>query len=399
VLKKKNFNEETEIPIFDEAIIYLRDGHWQFRMYLPTERKYVVRSLKTKNRAIAIAKGKDLFHDIHAEVRNGKKLFSMTAKEAVTAYLKFRQIDVDHNTIVVGRLTTITAHLNHFLDFIKRDTRLRDLEADSAIEYAGFRLGENASISTIANEQSTINALRKWLHLQGHMSFQSFIFRPLKMVDSRADDVRRQTFTDDELDTVLSAAEDYVDAAQERNEDYLHRQLTSYWININAHAGLRNGEARQMRWSDIEDVKDPKHYKEELLFIINIRPETSKVRSTRRVICQGGGFLAGLKTLLKPKGKDALVFSIDGVTEFAEKHLLKHFYAILEIAGIDYRGRNIVPYSLRHYMITNRLRAGLQYRQVAKMVGNSASEIEKTYHHLFDDERIESALAERKPIL
>lgn len=133
-----------------------------------------------------------------------------------------------------------------------------------------------------------------------------------------------------------------------------------------------------------------------MLIVLNIRPETSKVRTTRRVFCQGGGYFDGLKELLKPKRTDGLVFSVDGETEFAEKYLLKHFYAILDIAGIDYPGRNIVPYSLRHYMITNRLRAGLMYRQVAKMVGNSAAEIEKTYHHMFDDERIESALATRQ---
>lgn len=396
MLKKKDFDAQTEVTIFDEALVYLRDGHWQFRIYLPSEKKYVVRSLKTTNRSTAIDRGKDLYHDIRAEVRNGKKLFSMTTKEAVDAYLKYREIDVDRKTIVVGRLTTITAHLNHFLDFIKRDTRLRDLEADSVQEYAGFRLGENASISTIANEQSTINALCKWLHVHGHMQVQSFIFRPLKMVDSRADNIRRQTFTEKDFDEVLSAAEEYVDATNENDQDYLHRWIAFYWININAHAGLRNGEARQLRWSDVENVEDARNYKEELLVVLNIRSETSKVRSTRRVFCQGGGYFEGLKELLKPKTKDALVFSVDGETEFAEKYLLKHFYAILDLAGIDYRTRNIVPYSLRHYMITNRLRAGLQYRQVAKMVGNSAREVENTYHHLFDDDRIEAALATKK---
>jgi integrase len=394
VIKKKQFDDQTEIQIFDEALVYLRDDHWQFRMYLPSEKKYVVRSLKTKNRAIAIEKGKDLFHDIRAEVRNGKKLFSKTTKEAVADYIKYRQTDVDRNTIVPGRLSTIAAHLNHFLDYIKRDTRLRDLEADSVEDYAGFRLGENASMSTIANEQSTINALCKWLHSQGYMSFPAFMFRRLKMVDGRADDIRRQTFTQEEFEAVLEAAEDYVDDGSERR---LHRWLTSYWININAHAGLRNGEARQLRWSDVEYVEKGSDYREELLIVLNIRPETSKVRTTRRVFCMGGEFFKSLKELTKPKHESALVFSVDGETEFAEKYLLKHFYAILTLAGIDYKSRNIVPYSLRHYMITDRLRAGLQYRQVAKMVGNSASEVEKTYHHMFDDERIESALATKKP--
>jgi len=395
VLKKKDFSE-SEVTIFDEALLYLRDDMWQFRMYLTTEKKYIVRSLKTRNRALAIDKGKKLFFQINADVLNGKKMFSKTTKEAVAGYLKYREVDVDNGTIVRGRLTTITAHLNHFLDFIKRDTRLQELEPDSIEEYAAFRLGENASVSTIANEQSTINAMCSWLYDEGDMKFQSFRFRRLKQNDSKADDVRRQTFTEEEMERVLDAAEHYVDAVKEGDEEHLHRWLTFYWININANAGMRNGEARQLRWSDIEYIEKPRDYKEALLVTINIRAETSKVRSARRFMFSGS-FFHGLKKLLKPKREAALVFSVDGDTEFGEKYLLKHFYAVLDLAGIDCRSRNIVPYSLRHYMITNRLRNGLEYRKVAKMVGNSAAEVEKTYHHLFDDERIESALAERAP--
>jgi len=85
----------------------------------------------------------------------------------------------------------------------------------------------------------------------------------------------------------------------------------------------------------------------------------SQALAVIQVVCQGGGFFDDLRDLLKPKHESALVFSVDGETEFAEKYLLKHFYAILERAGIGYKSRNIVPYSLRHYMITERLRAGL----------------------------------------
>ena len=59
-LKKQHFDPEAEIPIFNNALVYVRDGHWQFRMYVAAEKKYVVRSLKTRNRATAIHKGEDI---------------------------------------------------------------------------------------------------------------------------------------------------------------------------------------------------------------------------------------------------------------------------------------------------------------------------------------------------
>jgi hypothetical protein len=33
-LKKQHFDPESEIPIFNDALAYVRDGHWQFRMAL-----------------------------------------------------------------------------------------------------------------------------------------------------------------------------------------------------------------------------------------------------------------------------------------------------------------------------------------------------------------------------
>ena len=158
-LKKQHFDPEAEIPIFNNALVYLRDGHWQFRMYVTAEKKYVVRSLKTRNRATAIHKGEDMYHEILMEVKSGKKLFSMTTKEAVAEYLKYREKDIATKGIVIGRFVTINAHLNHFLDFIGKDTLLKELVVDGMEDYYGFRLEEKASQSTIFNEQSTINAM------------------------------------------------------------------------------------------------------------------------------------------------------------------------------------------------------------------------------------------------
>ena len=68
---------------------------------------------------------------------------------------------------------------------------------------------------------------------------------------------------------------------------------------------------------------------------------------------------------------------------------------MLEAAEIrDVVGRGIVLYSLRHFMITQRILAGLSFRQVADMCGTSIAMIEKTYWHLNDEIRLTSALAD-----
>ena len=52
--------------------------------------------------------------------------------------------------------------------------------------------------------------------------------------------------------------------------------------------------------------------------------------------------------------------------------------------GIDYRARNLTWYSLRHFGITCRLRAGASVFDVSKLAGTSVSFIDTHYGH-FDD--------------
>ena len=131
-LKKQHF-AEGEIAIFDEACIYKRGEYWQFRMWLPKENKYARKSLRTRSEATAIEKGKAAYLEIYANLQQGKSYFSITTKEGVEKYLSFRMRDVELGHIVKGRHTTITTHLQHFLSFIGKDTKLKELERTIAV--------------------------------------------------------------------------------------------------------------------------------------------------------------------------------------------------------------------------------------------------------------------------
>jgi len=165
-LKKQHF-AEGEIPIFDEACIYKRGEYWQFRMWLPKENKYARKSLRTRSEATAIEKGKAAYLEIYANLQQGKTYFSITTKEGVEKYLNFCMRDVELGHIVKGRHTTIATHLQHFLSFIGKDTKLKELERTDCENYFYHRhKTTNTKVKqvTVQNEQSTINALMKWLH-------------------------------------------------------------------------------------------------------------------------------------------------------------------------------------------------------------------------------------------
>ena len=97
-------------------------------MWLNNERKYARKSLRTRSKTTAIEKGKEAYLEIFANRKMGKTYFSLTTKEGVNHYLEHRKKDVESGLIVKGRYTTIKTHLQHFLDFIGKDTKLKELE-------------------------------------------------------------------------------------------------------------------------------------------------------------------------------------------------------------------------------------------------------------------------------
>lgn len=130
---------------------------------------------------------------------------------------------------------------------------------------------------------------------------------------------------------------------------------------------------------------------------IHVREETSKVQKDRSFYCRGGEYFERLGEIAKRTDEEALVFSIDGETMLSKRTTLYHFHKLVELAGIrDAKERGLVPYSVRHFMITQCVVSGLSFVQIADMCGTSVGQIERTYYHLNDEIRLTNALADYK---
>lgn len=399
-IKKQTFNKD-EISIFDEAVIYKRGAYWQFSMWLNGEGKYARKSLRTRSKTTAIEKGKAAYLEIYANVQQGKSYFSITTKEGVAKYVEFRQKDVELGHIVKGRLATIRTHLQHWLGFIGKDTKLKELERTDCEDYFYHRSkNSNGKVKqvTVQNEQSTINACLKWLHKNGETNADGFDFKKLPKLDSGNEAIRRATFTSEEYMRVVRSAKAYSIADKKLDDtERLTRTIVRFYILIAANSGLRVGEQRQLRWNDVKIERVKSKGKEKILARIKVRAETSKVRKSREFLCRNGQYFERLKEAIKPTDENALLFSVDGTETISKRAVLYHFHKIVKFAEIDdSENRDLVPYSLRHFMITQRIMSGLNYKQIADMCGTSVAQIEKTYYHLNDEIRLTNALADYK---
>lgn len=405
VLKKQTFSDD-EISVFDDAVIYKRGEYWHFRMWLAGEGKYARKSLKTRSRSTAIDRGREYYLELLANQKMGKKYFSLTTKEGVSKYLASRQRDVEAGGIGAGRLGTIKTHLEHWLEFIGRDTKLKELERTDCEDYFHSRLKKSTkkklpiSPTTVLNEQSTINAMLAWLFRNNETNIDHFEFRKLPKRDPKDDAVRRATFSPSEIEDIGVAIREYWDRDESKldEQEWQARTLACYYFLIASVTGLRTGEQRQLKWSDLEwkgGYKD----KDVPLVQIRIRSETSKVRQSRTFMVRDNDYFRKLRQFVSPivqrqNMKDCFVFSLDGDTPISERTILYHFGKLLSLAGVDTENRDIVPYSFRHYFITQKLVNGLSHRQVSDMCGTSISQIEKTYYHIDSDMMVTAALAD-----
>lgn len=146
----------------------------------------------------------------------------------------------------------------------------------------------------------------------------------------------------------------------------------------------------QLKWSDIEDnLGYRKEGRRNELIKIKVRGETSTVRQTRRFIVKDSAkYFEGLMKLqikffelgkvlesmrLSTLG-DRIVFSTNGETPITPRFIGYHFDKIIEMAKINSKERDLVPYSFRHYFITKRVNTNVPIASIAEMCGTSISQ-------------------------
>jgi integrase len=412
VLKKSEFGDD-EIVIYDDALIYKRGDYWHMRMWLTKEHKYARFSLKTRNRSTAIDKAKQRYHELMVQQGQGKSYFSKTTKQGVDEYLAQRQKDVDAGIIVKGRHSTIKTHLGHWLDFIERDKKLKELERTECENYFHERTKTKRKIAisqtTVLNEQSTINAMMSWLFKKNETYIEAFDFKKLPRIDRGDDANRRGSFTDEEIRDIQRALEaGLIEARKNIDDDEgLTKYIVGHYLLLSIETGLRKGEQLQLRWRDIAWLDRNIGGVDRSLVKVTVRGETSKVRKTRVFVVEDREYFDGLFKLLQPryvkankvecasqKFPETLIFSADGKSPITDRSIYYYFQKVLEDVKIrNFENRDLVPYSFRHNFITRKVNSGLMPHQVSEMCGTSTSEIDRTYYHTSEEKMISNALA------
>ena len=365
---------------------------YQFRCWIPDEKKYVRQSLKTRDLETAKDRAKKRYFELMGNVQNGEKIFGITVDEIIVEYLKRREEDLLHGIVSKGRFTAITNYLKQFSNYVGGKTKLAEIgkkERHILEEYVQFlRNSGKFKTTTIIQCQQAVNMLIGFAYKLGKFHLPKLETQQIRIRGDERQDIRRKTFELKEYDSLVYILRSFSSKKHAPKDEIEKRLLFRDFVLIAANTCCRVGELWQLRWSDVlkyEEIKDGKNGAKTLVKI-QIRAETSKVQKSRDIICRGGEYFQRIYSRSRFTEPDDLVFAFESADKIlAKKEFYQMFSACMKTLEVDMKSRKISLYSLRHFGISCRLRAQVSVFDVAKFAGTSVSMIEK-YYGVFDDE-------------
>jgi integrase len=368
---------------------------WQFRMWISEEGKYIRKSLRTRDYESAVERAEKIVFETMSDIKTGRRIFGLTIDELCDEYIKWRREDVSVGNITSGRLITIQSQLKHLVKYKSGDLKISELDRNSLYDYANWRkkTKEGTRDVTIRNEQATFNHMMNMAWRNGLSHFDKFNFRVMR-INQDVEVQRRGIFDLDEYDRLVRFMRKYV-SRENCVDDYIRdeRLMVRDCVLIASNTMLRVGELWNLKWGDIKRIEQvvDSNARTMKLVHIRVRAETSKVRKSRQVVSRGGEYFSRLKERSRYTDDDDWVFaSVNGQSKISKQKWYNHWKELMIGTGIDYRKRNITWYSLRHFGITCRLRAGVSHFDISKLAGTSVANIEKHYGHI-DTQMLRSA--------
>ena len=374
---------------------------YQFRMYIKDERRYVVKSLQTRDKEIAIERSKRLYIEYKSKELSGEKLFSLTSENLVSSYLNHQEDRYKSGQISLGRFSGIKTQLKHYLSFIGKTTRISNFQGKEFRKYRQYRMekGGAKTLTTVLNELLTFKHMYEWGKSEGYIG-QKYLF-DYGEIRIGKDECKRDGFEIEEYKQLINTSKNFHQKVNKTLTNYdevvYYRKLLHDFLLLMGRTGFRTSECMKLRWSDCRWNND-----KDGSVTMTVRKENTKVRKQRVITCVVGNILDRIKTYSKSLKHEDFVFSHYSKSNLTIRDKIYDYYKELK-QEVKLKHENFDEeldiYGIRHYFITLHLRvAKTDMYSIARFCGTSIREIEKTYSHIKDDEVSRSVMKSSRTI-
>jgi integrase len=428
-------NLKPGLIIFRRSDVQHRN--WYGRVKVPKSRQYKTVSLKTPDINIA----KEMAYDLDAEIRILVKrqipVFDKSFADVALEYSSVQERKAKIKQITLNRWKTIDGHIRLHLIPYMGNMQITSVTEDKWTEYPFWRKENNApeelkksklkgiklrpkkqakdeepeehkpcKDGTIVAEMMTYRAIMRYAARKQYIR-ESMVPKG----DLPEDSARREAFTAPEYRALHTKAREWIKESNNPVTEW-YRKMTYNFMLIMANTGMRNSEARNLRWRDIDmrktkdgrsfvvmNVRGKKKYRE-LIAASNVATYLERIREL---------FIESqLRRNPKLKEEERGPKPDDAIFTTAEGKASTTLYDapvadLLEFSGllISSNGSRRSTYCFRHTYATFRLSEGVDVYFLAKQMGTSVQMIEDYYGHVTpakNAERILQGIPEWEPL-
>jgi integrase len=401
----------TDVQELKKGLIIFRRAdvqhkNWYCRVKVPGTSLYKTISLKTSDINEAKDKAFDHDSDIRFRVRHQVPVFDKSFADVAKEYSDFQRRVADIGQITLHRWKTVDGHIRLHLVPYMGNIQITSITEDKWTEYPFWRKENNAirkpqkrvfckkpkagalpdapadagqkkkdgpaKNGTIRQEMMTFRAIMNFAAGK-HYIRESQVPKG----DMPEDKNRRDEFTPQEYRQMHTFARDWIRKG-DKEINIWYRTMAYNFMLIMANTGMRTGEARDLKWRDIDmrKTRDGRPF-----VTLNVRGKGKY----RELIAAGNvaTYLDRIRAISKATKSDDPVFTTaDGKTA---KSLYDTLIAdLLTKSGLLYgaSGTRRSGYCFRHTYATFRLTEGVDVYFLAKQMGTSVKMIEDYYGHI-----------------
>ena len=410
-IKPQPIIEHEEYLEGGHVFLYTRQGIFYARVYKGDgTRKYIHRSLKTRNLELARKAAIKFYYEIEFRKAEALPLQQVSFNDVIDQYVKLRQQQYDRSLLDKVNRSTLQQTSIHMLRQIKRVVKFWKLycgkkavdKIDNAVlqEYVQWRkdyyhqmpkedVPKNARVNpadkTLEWEVTLAKTLLKFADERGYRG--KIPLPTWRFVSGTR--IVRPAFSDAEIAKIYRGLQKWIRAVSvDEAERRWNREMLRDYVHILAKSGMRVGEANNLQVGDLVEFKDElgrKNYQFNVKGKTGSRvviPRVTAVRYIEYVMRRNQSvkhYKGGVKIKRKIDNKAEWFFRmIDGNKVIT---LIDQFQAFLKEIGIleNRYGETYTLYSLRHFYAVRMLTRNVPIFDISRNMGTLVQNIEMYY--------------------
>lgn len=391
-VRPSNNDQRIDVRGDGRIILYKRVGlkspKWQARISIPNATGYKIVSTKTIHQTEAERIALDLYFNLQHHVKMGGSLKTKTFSQVFFEWEN--SLESDRPNGVTGPWHSTVERVRSYALAYFGPMKISEIASK---DFENFWLWRKQNFSkrmptngTLGRERTAILSAFKFAHRLGYISQIPVTHKP------RAKFQRRPTFTPQEWSVIKRCMKDWVEAGRLKST-WRDRYLAAIYFSTLAGTGLRVGELRWLKWSDLRLITTTDDNK---LMSAAVRGKTGQreIIFNQGVGSQFDGLFKLRKEELKKlypdqpekqKLQNSLVICHPDGTEI--RTFRRSFKSLLEFAKIPVKrnAQDRTIYSLRHFYATEKLHDGLSPYLLAEQMGTSVEMLQRFYGHIITE--------------